>query len=1302
MSPHLHLRLLGGFTLEVGGQPAPALPYEKARALVAWLALHPGPQPRDSLADLLWPEAAGEQARTNLRRALFDLRRVWNGLPGLPADWLQADRRQVGLAPDLGWQVDALALEAGPLPPSQAETLAPTERHAEGAAQTDWSAWQDRLALYRGPLLRGLDLPDTPAFDTWLQARRQALQRRHLELARRVAEGLSARGAHDPAADLLRQALQHDPWDEPAQRQLMGLLARRSVAAARAHYEAFRQQLVQALGVQPDAQTQALAAGWGEGQTPPQAAQAGRRRVQVLAASLSPRPEADPETAEAQVRILLAEAAQSLAGGPALVRRADQGELLLYIGHAQSTEQAPRLALTTARQLLARWQDHPQVRAGLGLHAGWTVIDPQDPQPDASGALARPARQLALGAPDGALWLSDDMAELARRLDDATGRPVRLGPGQHAWQPQPVLPHPQAPAHTLDDLPLAGRQTELALLQQAWAQTRAGGFCARWLQAEPGLGKSRLLRALAAPLAANATPADPAPAAVCRWLRCQPEFSHSPFHPVLAWLTEGPLQADGRDAGQRQRLALRHLAPARLDTPAHEATLSRLLGAVLSQNPPLPAERRRQDEALLGALLTHRPAGAPLLLVVEDLHWADASTLDLLARLCEHAPPGLMLAASCRPPGLPAGTALTRALGEPLVLRPLDLAAMRQLAHDLGLDEAAARDVVRRADGVPLFAEELARGWRQGATPAAPAPPGAARDPVPGTLWDLLAERLDALPAPARRLAQAAAVMGRDFDAPLLGHVLDLPPTALRAGLRTLAQAGLLLHEDLEANRFRHALMRDVAYLSLGGAERRALHAQVGRALRGPWAARVAELPELLAHHLTEAGDPQAATWWLAAGRRAVAQCSLSEALHHLQAGDLALAGLDARDPLRRRLEAPLLQVLGQTLQAVQGYGSGAAKTCFRRLRALAQDEAGTAPGTEFSALWGLWLGGRGHDDDTPALQVASLLTQAAARSQDPVETVQAQYALGNNLLFLGRLGEAGPCLQAATERAATLPPARLVARVGEDSGLCAQAMQGWRLALQGQVHQALALSQQNLESAACLGHAPTQGYALTFAAVLHRHLLQPEQTLALCGQVQALADEHGLALWAASAAAVGGWAQVALGDAEGLGPLRAGVAAAQQAMPSVESTFLHFLADALLRLQQWDEALACVDEGLAKGRARHEEYLFAEFLRLRALALVRGQPLATQRQAWTALEQAAHTAQTQGAHWLGLRVALAQAQGWQDQQRPDLATLCLGQALAPVAAPAHLPDMAAAQALLRRLRARRPAARAGTANART
>ncbi|UJB67207.1 AAA family ATPase [Acidovorax sp. YS12] len=1241
----LALRFLGGFAVWRGGTPVTGFPYDKVRALLAYLALEPGLHSREYLADLLWPGVDAQRARANLRVCLFDLRRLLGDAAAQPP-LLEATPKMLRLHAAAGLRLDvADFLACAGLPAESPDLL------ARGVAH------------YRGPLLAGLSLPDAPEFDAWLEARRAALQRQAVQMLERLAAYHEAQGHDAQALQYAQRATEVDPWSEPLQRACLRLLARRSPAAALAHFATFRRALARELGAEPEPQTLALAARLAQPGTAPEAAPApaarpGRRHLAVLACDFEPRGGMDPEEAAAALGGLLAQGAQGVRSHGGHVALAQGGELLAFFGYPQAREHALRDAAQAALAVARAWRAQEgaaDLVLRAGLHAGWGFADESGGLPDAAGVLTKAARRLAQGAPAGGIAASAGLRRLAGgqfqwSAPDDAGAALLLarGPGAgRAEGPERGLP------------PLVGRRQELERLRAAWGDACQGPRLGALVQAEAGRGKSRLAAALAQQVLNGG-------GVVCE-VACQSGAAHIPYLPFVESL-QRQIGLEGTEDGAA------HWLRQRLGADAVDAlpVLLHLLGLAEDVAALYPAERKAREQALLARLFGPAPDGRPLLLLVEDLHWADEATLELLERMLGEgdaggAPLFMLCTARAAPPG-----PLAERLAVRLELAPLPAQAIRTLVTQVAgagqpLGDALLASIVHRADGVPLYAEELAR--------AALAGGGRAGD-VPETLWDALAARLDGL-GPAKRIAQYAACIGRDFGEDLLCAIATAPDD-VDGGLQVLLHAGLVQRRLGGLLHFRHALIRQAAYESLAQAERRQIHARLAQALGSGFAERVRAHPEILAHHLSESTDPAAAHAWWVAGTQAASRSALAEAIHDFYAGLAAVQALPEGSPERTHDELRLQIGLGTALVGAQGYGAEAAQECFQRAWALS---AGAPPGMDlFPLMWGLWMVGR-HGEGEHPLEYAGRLARMAEGSTDPARRMAVEYAWGNNTFWLGEFARARRHLEAAIAWRAQVEGAESIARFGEDIGIAARALLAWVCWIEGDLERARALADENVALARALGHAHSFGFAFSCAAVLYRHLRAPQQAAALSGELLDYARHHRLLLWQAAAAGVLGWAQAAQGDAGGLAPIRQGLEGARLVFRVIEITFMAFLIDALLHLGRPAEALPLIDEALERSAANHDTHFVPELLRLRGDALRHLRPDAA-AEALDLYRQALRLAEASGAALFALRSAtrIARLEAGAGAARP------LAQVLARVQGPPGNPDLREAREVLEML----------------
>ncbi|HEX5392438.1 MAG TPA: AAA family ATPase, partial [Rhodocyclaceae bacterium] len=934
------------------------------------------------------------------------------------------------------------------------------------------------------------------------------------------------------------------------------------------------------------------------------------------------------------------------------------GVIAAYFGYPVAHEFMPRRAVETALDIMTKLYVYPDVSASMGLHTGWMLADSQLALPDVAGDITRRAGDLADRGEDHHVQATQELAAALKgffhfeALDSDRVRVIGKTRATHRLE-------------AADELtPLVGRREEIRELLGLWERVQEGGFLRVAIQGEPGIGKSRLLAAMSDAVVQRG--------GVVRALRCDADETQTPYSPLVDFLRRR--YGDDPSGDAEGRLAVLEAALRResdglaAHLRAHLSAIAALLHLPSALDALVDvAERKRRIEASLLAILTNASPAVSCLLTVEDVHWIDPSTLGLLEQLVQrpaaaHGPTLMLVLTSRTAVSLPGVQGLT--LSRLSRRHALEMAHRVAGAGNLSADRVAG--IVERTDGIPLFIEQVMRGGVD----------GSATD-IPLTLRDLLAARLATL-GDGLRLAQCAAIIGREFDAAMLAHLSESPREALDRGLVHLRRSGLIVDKGEGRFSFSHALITDAAYLSLPAPERRALHLRLARLIESVTPTWAADHPETVARHLDLSAHPDATAAWLKAGAFMVAQSAFAEGLAHFESG---LAALDrVQDDSRRAdLEFRLRIAIGNGLMALKGYGSEESHASFLKAQALSNRLSNDAD--LFQLMWGLWLGGRSATGESPPLEFLEKLAQVAEGSNDPAVQLQLHYAHGNNYFWIGKQHLARQHFDAAYALIPRVDGAVLAAQYGEDGCVTTRALLAWVLWIQGDPVAAEAMSAEAVAAGRALGHAHTLGFAMTTAALLYRFLGLPERVAEICLELSILSEANGMLLWQAAAAAMLGWARATDGDEEGLALIRMGLAGAQQAMLIVETTFLAFLAESLCRLGRPDEALPVVEESIAKALLREDVYYLSEFLRLKGEIRLRVE--GDEAQAEACFREGLSLARQQGARMLELRNAMSLAsllhhQGHRKAAREILAPCC--EAFDHVA---PYPDIAAARHLL-------------------
>jgi predicted ATPase/class 3 adenylate cyclase len=851
--------------------------------------------------------------------------------------------------------------------------------------------------------------------------------------------------------------------------------------------------------------------------------------------------------------------------------------------------------------------------------------------------------------------------------------------------------------------PMQGRDAELTTLTDRWAQVRAGHGGVALVAGEPGIGKSRLIWALQQHVAQS-------PDAFLIHLSCSPYFVNSAFYPVVQFL-ERVLEFGPDDTVEQceQRLDKIEgfLAQYGFDLPTVVPLLARLLAVKFEdRHPPLdlPADRQRQltiDALVKIALL--RAEYQPVLFVVEDLHWIDPSSLDLLTQLIEHVPQTRELVVfSFRPEFMPPWP---QDLGlERLNLNRLDReASVRIVTEIAGMPVPTERlvQLAEKADGVPLYLEELTKlVVEQGLIrhsngrldPVRPLP----ELTIPATLADLLTARLDRL-TDAKGVAQLGAVIGRQFSYELLAAVSErtasVDPEALRRNLARLVDAGLLFVEQNprgESYTFKHALIQDAAYGSLLRTTRRQYHQHIARALTEHFPAMVETAPELLAHHYTQAGMiAEAVPCWLRAGQSALHASANPEAIAHLTTGLDLLAGLPA-GPERAGVELQFRLALGPAYMAIRGYAAPEVEDCYQRARELCR-MLGDTPQL-VPVLHGLWSYHIVRAQHASALALGEQVLQLGATTNDDGLLLQGNMEVGWSHYFLGELEQAREHLERVLELYDHDRHSSHAFIYGDNPATSARGALALALWMFGHPDQSLRHSQENLATLRSqVEHPYSVAFGLNVAAILRQFRGDAPATRALADEALAFSETHGLAFMSAMASILKGWVLTGEGDlGEGIAQMRRGLAAQVATGAELATPYwLCLIADACLQSGASREGLALLDEAEAAAEHTAERLWQAEIHRLRGqLLLAASEPAAPDAacSAEACYRRALQVARRQGARSPELRAAVSLSRLWQTQARNRDAHDLLAPTYGWFTEGLDTPDLRAAAALLSEL----------------
>jgi class 3 adenylate cyclase/tetratricopeptide (TPR) repeat protein len=800
--------------------------------------------------------------------------------------------------------------------------------------------------------------------------------------------------------------------------------------------------------------------------------------------------------------------------------------------------------------------------------------------------------------------------------------------------------------------PLVGRDEELGLLERRWQQAKTGKGRVVLVSGEPGIGKSRLVAALSQHIASD-------PHTRLRYF-CSPYHQHSALYPFIAQL-ERAARFTRDDTVEQKLCKLREL----LIPGARGEDEIELLAELLSlpnsaSNLNLSPQRKR--EKLFEAFLHQFEAVARnrhVLVIFEDAHWIDPTArelLDLTLHRVSRLP--VLIVITFRPEfGHSWGgqrhvtmLALNRLGGRE------GAALVEQLAGKTGLARETVDEIVKHADGVPLFIEELTKAVLETcdrddriATVLAASP--LPNLPIPATLHSSLIARLDRLGPTAREVGQIGAVIGREFEYELIEQVAQRPPAELRVGLDRLAEAGLLFCRGVapqSSYQFKHALVQDAAYSTLLRARRQELHARVAAMLKQYFGDLVERHPELLAHHLTAAGDTERAVdQWLKAGQYAAEHSAHLEAIRHFDHGLATLSAL-SKGPARDEREIELQLARGLSLLTAKGFMSAAAVQAYTRARELAEERGDKH--RLFAAVYGLWQSTVGSGMVVSARRLSDRLLQLTEGNADDGLRLQAHHSAWSTSAFAGEPAAARDHCEAGNR---LYDPERhrshRLLYGGHDPGVCAGyfgAQVNWLL---GYPERGLALGSAALALAERIAHPFSIAAALLFNAMLYLDRGETEIALQRLDAAEALSAEQRLGFALEPRLLRGGalTAQGAFEDA--VTCLRQGLEA--QRINQSRPLGFALLGAALVQQGEHAAALATVRDGMQVQKETGHGLWDAELHRVEGIALTRCNRV---EEAERAFEAALRVARRQQTKAYELRAATNLARLWGEQGRRD------------------------------------------------
>ena len=667
---------------------------------------------------------------------------------------------------------------------------------------------------------------------------------------------------------------------------------------------------------------------------------------------------------------------------------------------------------------------------------------------------------------------------------------------------------------------LVGRERERAVLEQSWSRARTNDGQVVLIAGEAGIGKSRLVAAILEQVAADAP-------TQLRYY-CSPQHANSALYPIVKQMERRANFTREDDA--KARLDKLDTTLGRSSAPiAHRAALADLLQLAndgrYSTDGLTPAQRRQRMLEAIVLDVQSQARSNPVLMIFEDLHWIDPTSLELLGQLIEAiAALPVLLVATFRPELAPPWAA--RPHITTMTITRLDArdteALLDEVIGEHPLPAHIRKEIIDRADGIPLFVQEMTKAVLEaGSETRLLGTIPAAASPVPATLHASLMARLDRL-GPAKEVAQMAAAIGRDFSHALLAAIVPLTESELNRALDRLVDAGLLFRQgEPQASNyvFNHALIQEAAYGTLLREKRRALHLVLAETIEIHFVDIAESQPEVLARHCTEAGLlEKAAGLWSKAGRRSLSRSALVEAAEQLARALDLIATSPETAPLRR--ERITLQIeLANALIHTKGHAAPETRAAFDQARALIEHAENLGDTTDdpmvlFSVLYGFWVASRMSFRADVTRELAAQFQALAEQRAASTPMMIGHLLMGISLVLAGDLTAGSAELDQVVATYGHAEHRPLAMRFGHDvlvSALAWRAFSQWTL---GRTDAATADVERAIREAREFGHAATLMYALAHVSLTLIYMGKLDSAVELARELMQLADEKGSRFW--------------------------------------------------------------------------------------------------------------------------------------------------------------------------------------------
>ena len=790
---------------------------------------------------------------------------------------------------------------------------------------------------------------------------------------------------------------------------------------------------------------------------------------------------------------------------------------------------------------------------------------------------------------------------------------------------------------------IIGREQEVLGLLKTWKKALNGQGSISIVSGDAGIGKSRLLKACRDELDSGGYQLIVA--------RCHAYGESSTFSPITELLQRIVGLTATLSVEDKRKKLKNFLERENIDIEEAFPLFATFLGLPLSARDReiiiAPQKRKQTIIELVTSLLTGLSKQTPMLLIIEDLHWVDPSTLELLDYLIKNIDKQNMhVIFTCRPSfDIPwEQTDSLKVIHLDNLLKPDIQTMISSLTLGKELPEEIIQHIVTKTDGIPLFIEELTKMLMEsgllrfvgnkfvldGVLP---------EHAIPTTLQDSLTARLDSLGA-AKEVAQIGAAIGREFSYQLVRSIVSIGQDDLDAALQELVDAELLYRRGLPPNAdfiFKHALIQDAAAASLLKSNQQKLHQRIANVLIDEYPNIAENRPELIAYHFTAASNNEIAIdWWIKAASHALEHSASVEAIEHAKRGLNLLQYVSDTERNRRR-ELYLQMTLGPVLTATKGYAAPEVENAYRRAYELCQTVGAGAD--LFPVLWGFYAFSVVRSEFLESLDAATQMLELANNLQDESMQIESHQALGLINYFMGQPALAQEHIDKVLELDTGYRDRSFTFKSGQDASVCNLAFAALTSWILGNEKQAVAYSKQSIQLARELDHPFSLAYALNFASWLSYMQGNAEKTKLYASEEIEISTEHEF-FWLHKGKLLLGWA-IAQSDnseeiTEGHKLIKNGFHAYKEPGARLGQT-LQIAIDAEICLLQGHiaEGIEIIENGLAAIELTGEVFWHAELLRLKAELLNESQPEAANE----FCEQAITIAEQQGAKGLVNRV---------------------------------------------------------------